>query len=288
MRTLATPATHAGPPDTRALVLLRDGAPSLGQEAPLALAARDLTKRFSDGTAALRGVDLAVRPGELVGVLGSSGAGKTTLLRLLAGVLRPTRGDLAVLGQPMRQLSAARLRQLRRRLAYIAQNHSVVPALSVAHNVLLGHLGSVSTPRALLSLLRPRAADRVQVFQALQAVEMADKMYVRAEDLSGGQQQRVAVARALLGRPELLLADEPVASVDQRTAGVVLELFARLHAERGTTVVMSLHQVDFAVRYCRRLIVLDDGRLVYDGPAGDLDLDTLYAQPSTDGIARSD
>src|SRR5215213_9370467 len=208
--------------------------------------ARALAKRYAGGVEALRGLDVAIEPGEFVGLLGPSGSGKTTFLRLLVGALRPTGGSLQVLGEALERAHRPALRRVRRRLALVYQQHNLVPGLSVAQNVMMGRLGRVPLWHALGWLAHIGAAERREVFAVLQELGVADKLYSRVDELSGGQQQRVAVARALLDPPELLLADEPIASVDAATATVVLERLRRLNREQGTTVLVSLHQADFA------------------------------------------
>ncbi len=226
--------------------------------------AQNLTKRYGDGTLALVEVSLTVEPGEMVGLLGPSGAGKTTLLRLFYGALRPSAGRLEVMGRSMDQLQPAILRRLRRQVAVIPQSHHVIPHTSVLHNVLIGRLGYLSTGRSLLGLARPTRREVMRAQSALERVGLGGELLTRAEVLSGGQQQRVAVARALVQDASLILADEPVASVDVRTAETVLDVLRDLNRQ-GKTVVMSLHQVDFALAYCSRLLVLDGGRLLHDG-----------------------
>jgi phosphonate transport system ATP-binding protein len=205
----------------------------------------------------------------MVGLLGPSGSGKTTFFRLLVGALRPSQGRLRVLGQPMESARTGELRRLRRRLALIYQQHNLVPSVSVVRNVLFGRLGRVPLWRALRWSVHLSAAERATVYATLEDLGIADKLYQRVDELSGGQQQRVAVARALLDPPELLLADEPIASVDADTAALVLDRFRQINREYGTTVLVSLHQADFARRYCSRVLVLSHGALVYDGSPAD-------------------
>jgi phosphonate transport system ATP-binding protein len=231
-----------------------------------AIQATGLAKTYAGGVVGLRGLDLTIAQGEMVGLLGPSGSGKTTLFRLLVGALRPTGGHLAVLGQPMDLARTADLRCLRRRLGLVYQQHNLVPSLSVAQNVLLGRLGRVSLVRALGWLVHLSAADRAAVFRVLADLDIPEKLYTRVDELSGGQQQRVALARALLDPPELLLADEPIASVDAATATLVMERLQRLNREQGTTVLVSIHQAEFAHRYCPRVLLLAHGALAYDGP----------------------
>jgi phosphonate transport system ATP-binding protein len=242
-----------------------------------AVRAEGLTKVYPNGVAGLRGLDVTIRVGELVGLLGRSGSGKTTLFRLLVGTIRPSAGRLLVLGTDMTRVRAGALRRLRRRVAWISQQHNLVPGLSVGHNVLLGRLARQPLWRALAWLARLPEAERRAAFARLAELGVGEKLYERADDLSGGQQQRVAVARAMVGEPELLLADEPVASVDARTAEDVLGAFLRLNRERGSTVVMSLHQPELALRHCPRILVLAGGALAYDGPPDGIDRSDLYA-----------
>ncbi len=238
-----------------------------------------LRKIYPNGTVGLDGLTVEIGSGEMVGILGSSGAGKTTLFRLLNGTLYPTGGQLEVLGQRLDgRLGRGDLRKLRTRLALVSQHHNVIPSLSVLNNILIGRLGQVGTARSLLSLVRPSQHERQLALEALALVSLPDRLYHRAEDLSGGQQQRVAIARAMAQGAELLLADEPIASVDMRNAGLLLDLFRRLNEELGVTVVMNLHQLDFAVRYCRRILVLKAGRLAYDGSPEDLQDFDIYGE----------
>jgi len=243
----------------------------------------DLRKVYPNGTLGLDGLSVKIEPGEMVGVLGRSGAGKTTFFRLLNGSIRPSSGQLRVLNQDLeRHASRQALRHLRSGVAVVYQSNNVIPSLSALQNVLLGQLGRISTLQALRSLVLVPEKERVMAAQALSLVGLSDKLYTRADELSGGQQQRVAVARAIVQRARLVLGDEPIASVDVRTAGLILDLFQRLNQEAGVTVLLNLHQVDFALRYCRRLLVLSQGRLIYDGAPDGLDNIELYADPKSE------
>ncbi len=253
--------------------------------------ARNLTKVYPNGTVGLDGLNVTIGAGEMVGVLGRSGAGKTTFFRLLNGAIRPSSGELQVLGQPLEaHLPRQQLRQLRARVAAVSQNHNVIPSLSALQNVLIGRLGRISTARAVWSLVHVAEPERVMAVQALTKVGLPEQLYSRADQLSGGQQQRVAIARALVQQAELVLGDEPIASVDVKTAGAILELFQQLNADYGATVLLNLHQVDFAVKYCRRLLVLSHGKLVYDGTPANLENFQLYAEedePSVNSFQSS-
>ena len=253
------------------------GSPAPSTDGTIAVWATGLTRTYPNGAVGLRGLDLTVRQGELVGLLGRSGSGKTTLFRLLVGAIRPSGGRLTVLGTDLGQARRGELRRLRRRLAWVGQQHNLVPGLSVAHNVLLGRLGREPLWSVLPKLVHLPERDRRAAFAVLTDLGVAEKLYDRADDLSGGQQQRIAVARALIGEPALLLADEPVASVDERTAADVVAAFSRLNRERGATVLLSLHQPELALRYCPRIVVLADGAVAYDGPPAGIERAALYA-----------
>jgi phosphonate transport system ATP-binding protein len=230
------------------------------------ITAENLHKIYPNGTRALNGINVTIESGEMVGILGSSGAGKTTFMRLLNGSIKPSAGKLRVLDYALEgQLSPAQLRRLRGQVGAIYQNHNVIPSLSVVQNVLMGRLGRDNVFQSLLNYVYLDAPKRREAYQALIRVGLDDKFYERAEDLSGGQQQRVAVARVLLQNPRILLADEPIASVDSRTATNLLEAFAELNRENKVTVIMNLHQVDFALRYCQRILVFQNGKITYDG-----------------------
>jgi len=222
-----------------------------------------LTKDF-DGTPALRGVDLTVRHGEVVVLLGLSGSGKSTLLRHLDGLERPTSGRVRVLDQDVPGLRAGALRALRGRVAMIFQQFELVPSLTVLENVLTGALGRLRGPR-LGSWTYPRSA-RLAALHHLERVGLLEKAYQRADQLSGGQQQRVAIARALMQEPEVLLADEPVASLDPESSDQVMRLIRDIAAEAGLTVVCSLHQVDLALGWGDRVVGLRAGEVVLDTP----------------------
>lgn len=226
----------------------------------------NLVKTYPGGVTGLNGISVSVQAGEMVGLLGPSGAGKTTFLRLLNGSLTPTGGSLKVMGQEMGRIPVADLRKIRRRLAIIHQNYNVVPGLSVAHNVQMGSLGQVSFYKVLRTLIYLTGEEQQAILRVLSDLGIEEKIFERCTELSGGQQQRVAVARALLANPEIILADEPVASVDTRTGESILNCFQRLNQEQGKTIIINLHQVDFALRYCRRVLVLERGMIVYDGP----------------------
>jgi len=224
---------------------------------------------------AVDGVSLSVRPGEMVALIGPSGSGKSTLLRTITGMVCAEAGRVEAFGRPVQadgRVSPG-VRELRRRMGFVAQQFNLVGRLSLYANVLVGALGRLPTWRGLLGVW-PRA-ERELAMAAMARVGVAEFAGQRAGALSGGQQQRGAVARALVQGAELLLADEPVASLDPVSARRVMQLLGALNAEEGLTVVVSLHQVDYALRYCRRVVALKAGRVVYDGPSEGLGRDLL-------------
>ena len=224
---------------------------------------RGVGKTYASGFSALRGVDVYIAAGERVALIGPSGAGKTTLFRLLNCTLRPTTGTLTVAGLATTQLHGKRLRQVRSTIGTVYQQHNLVPRLRVMHNVLAGHLGRWSTARALLSLVRPMALDTAVA--ALQQVGLVEKIFQRTDQLSGGEQQRVAIARVLVQDPAVILADEPVASLDPALAEHMIRLLFTLATEQHKTLLVSLHSVHLALDYFPRVLALQHGRLVYDG-----------------------
>jgi phosphonate transport system ATP-binding protein len=221
-------------------------------------------KVFADGTVAVDGVTLDIQAGECVAVIGPSGAGKTTLFRLLNATLRPTSGSLWFDEVDMESLSGRRLRQLRRRIGTVYQQHNLVPQLRVIHNVLAGCLGRWSLPKALLSLVSPQ--EKTVAMAALEQVGIPEKLYSRTAHLSGGQQQRVAIARALVQDPDVILADEPVSSVDPALGRAIMELLAQLAQTHKKTLVANLHAVSFALDFFPRVIGFRQGRLAFDLP----------------------
>ncbi|MBD2231312.1 phosphonate ABC transporter ATP-binding protein [Phormidium tenue FACHB-1052] len=215
--------------------------------------------------AALTDCSLSILPGERVALIGPSGAGKSTLLSLLNGSQAPTSGRVVILGQEVNRLSPKKRRRIQRLVGTVYQQHHLVGNLAVVHNVNAGHLGRWSLPRALWSLVWPQQVQTAA--QALAQVGIADKLYARTDRLSGGQQQRVALARVLVQDPAAILADEPISSVDPERSRVMMDLLRQLSETTGKTLMISLHEVEFAVKYCDRIIGLRHGQILFDTPA---------------------
>ena len=230
-----------------------------------------LTKVFAGGTRALDSVSLEVPRGQFLCIIGPSGSGKSTLLRCLNRLVEPTAGRVWVGEEEITAIGGQALRRARRRVAMVFQQFNLVRRSTVLTNVLTGRLGyQVGARRFLPSFSRE---DESMAWKSLERLEIAEKATVRADQLSGGQMQRVALARALAQQPELMLADEPVASLDPETAVVVLDYLRDINRTDGITVLCAIHHLELAKRYADRIIAMRQGRLVYDGPPGDLDDD---------------
>ena len=230
------------------------------------------------GTArALRDVDLRVDAGERVALLGPSGAGKSTLLGILGGRILPTSGEARILGAEATTLTGRTGRAVRRRIGTVHQDFALTDSIRVVHNVNAGLLGSWSTLRALRSLAFP--VDRERVLEVLGSVDLADRIDARTADLSGGQRQRVALARLLIQDPDLVLADEPAASLDPALGSLAVRLLADVAAGAGRALVMSLHDPALARAHSDRAVGLRDGELVFDVASSELTsgmLDAVY------------
>ncbi|MDP3689722.1 phosphonate ABC transporter ATP-binding protein [Bradyrhizobium sp.] len=246
----------------------------------------NLAKQF--GTMqALDSVSIQVPPGQFVAVVGCSGAGKSTLLRLINRLVEPTSGAISFDGQNVSLLKGHQLREWRSRAAMIFQGYNLSPRLDVLTNVLVGASTSIPQARRLLRLYTK--AERLRAAAVLDDLGLVEKAFERAERLSGGQQQRVAIARALMQKPKLILADEPIASLDPLNARVVMETLRRINVELGITVLCNLHSIETARMYASRAIGLRQGRLVFDGPISALtDEATSEIYGGTPAEAESD
>ena len=220
-----------------------------------------IRKVFADGAAALDDVSLTIGRDEHVAFIGPSGAGKTTLFRILNLTLRPTSGRLRIDGSDAADFSDADLRATRRRIGTIYQQQNLVGRLRVVHNVLAGNLGRWGAVQALASLAMPHVAPAER---ALAQVGIPEKLWARTDELSGGQQQRVAIARVLVQDPDVILADEPVSSVDPSLAVSIVTLLRDLSRTARKTLCMNLHSVELALTYFPRIVGIRDGRVRFD------------------------
>ena len=232
-----------------------------------------VSKRFPNGTLALDNVSLEVPRGQLLSLIGLSGSGKSTLMRHLNGLHKPTAGTVRVMGVQVSSASNRQLRSVRRNVGFVFQQFGLVGRATCLENVLSGALGRLTGPRYGVWSY-PRDLRR-QAFDHLERVGLAPQAYQRADTLSGGQMQRVAIARTLMQQPQLLLADEPVASLDPESSAQVLELLLRVAMEEKMTVIVTLHQVELALGWAHRIVGLRDGQVVLDRDARGLSQDDV-------------
>ncbi|MDQ3802571.1 MAG: phosphonate ABC transporter ATP-binding protein [Acidobacteriota bacterium] len=226
---------------------------------------------------AVNGFTLDVQPGERIALLGPSGAGKTTLFRLLNATLRPTSGTLQFDGSDVGAMSGRELRSMRRRIGTIYQQFYLVPSLTALENALCGRLGYWSFLHTVRSIVRPTKPELEQAMAALEVVGLADKHRARADELSGGQQQRLAIARVLMQDPEVILADEPFASLDPSLKESLASLLTLLVTNGKRTLVTTLHDVDTALRFFPRIVALREGRVAFDTTPAEIDGEKLKA-----------
>jgi phosphonate transport system ATP-binding protein len=244
---------------------------------------QEVSKTYSTSRAvvhALDGFTFEAQPGERIALLGPSGAGKTTLFRLLNATLRPTGGSLRFDGTDVSAMSGRELRSMRRRIGTIYQQYYLVPSLTALENTLCGRLGYWSLLHTIRSIVQPTKDETDQAIAALETVGLADKHCVRADELSGGQQQRLAIARVLMQDPEVILADEPFASLDPTLKETLASLLIVLVTNSKRTLVATLHDVETALRFFPRIIALREGRIAFDMASAEVSratLDALYS-----------
>ncbi|NNF14036.1 MAG: phosphonate ABC transporter ATP-binding protein [Gemmatimonadetes bacterium] len=232
------------------------------------LEVEDLVVRYGAGADVLRGVSFALGSTEIVGLIGASGAGKSTLLRAIQRLVEPASGSVRLGGTELTSLGSSDLRAARRRMGMIFQEHALVGRLSVMENVLCGTLGRTGFWQALRR--RFNEADVVEAFRLLHRMGLDGFEDRRGDELSGGQKQRVGIARALIQNPDLLLVDEPTASLDPAASVRIMTLISEVCRESGLAALINLHDVPLARRFCPRILALHEGRIAFDGPASDL------------------
>ncbi len=242
----------------------------------MSLELKNVTQEFNHFPC-LTEINLRIEAGERVALVGASGAGKSTLIALLNGTLQPTQGEVWAFGCNLNRLSISQRQRIQRQIGTIYQQFHLVDNLRVIHNVNAGHLGHWSFFKAALSLIYP--LELKTATQALTKVGIPEKMYQRTDQLSGGQQQRVAIARILVQNPAIILADEPISSLDQQRSQEIMDLLRHLSKEMAKTLITSLHDIKFARSHYQRIIGLKAGAILFDTPATKLDdrqIEALY------------
>ena len=229
---------------------------------------RGLVKEYKRGVPVLKGIDLTIKGEGITAIIGPSGTGKSTLIRCINRLVEPTAGEILFQGMDLAKLKGAELRLARRRIGMVFQEFNLVERLTVMENVLTGRLGYMSAFNAWMRKFAPE--DIEEAFNLLDAVGLASFANQRADALSGGQRQRVGIARAVMQHPEILLADEPTSSLDPKTSVEIMELMADLAGKRNIPVIVNIHNVELAKRFCQRMIGMTDGRVVFDGTPAQL------------------
>jgi len=233
------------------------------------LEVKNLTKIYPGDVQALENVSFKVEPGEFLACIGLSGSGKSTLLRCINRLVEPTAGEIIWNGVDITKASQDEMLRIRRRIGMVFQHFNLVSRSKVITNVLAGRLGYVNPFMSVLNRFPKK--DVAMAMQQLERVGITDQAYKRADELSGGQQQRVGIARAMVQEPEMILADEPVASLDPVLAHTIMQYLEKINQEEGVMILCSLHFLDLVHRYADRAIALNDGLLMFDGPPGEID-----------------
>jgi phosphonate transport system ATP-binding protein len=245
-----------------------NGSGQAGSAGTRSLSIRGLTKEYRRGTPVLKGITLDIAGQGITAIIGPSGTGKSTLIRCINRLVEPTEGEIWFQGIDLARLRGKPLCEARRRIGMVFQEYNLVERLSVMENLLCGRLGYVSPMRAWLRLFDQADIDRA--FDLLETVGLAGYAAQRADALSGGQRQRVGIARAVMQRPDLLLADEPTSSLDPKTSVEIMELMASLAAQGNIPVILNIHNVELARRFAARIVGMAGGHVVFDGPPGEL------------------
>ena len=222
---------------------------------------------------AIDNVSFTIKDGEFVAVIGSSGGGKSSLMKAINLLVKPKSGSIKIDGEEMTELSSRKLRMKRRKIGFVFQDYNLIDRLSVIENVLTGRLGYKSSLKSLLGIFSKEEYENAE--KALEKVGLSEKLFVRGDKLSGGQKQRVAIAKALVQEPKIILADEPVASLDVNSSKIIMEYFKEINRVQGITVIINIHDVNIALKYADRVIALKKGKIVFDGKGSEITDDVL-------------
>jgi phosphonate transport system ATP-binding protein len=237
----------------------------------------NITVIYDGKVLAVDNVNLEVGQGEFVGIIGSSGSGKSSLLKTINLLVRPAKGKVYIDDIDVTSLNNSGLRNVRKSIGFVFQDYNLIERSTVLDNVLIGRLGYKSPLKSLLGTFNDDDYERAST--ALRQVGLSEKMLVRADELSGGQKQRVAIAKTLCQRPKIILADEPVASLDISTSQNIMDYFKKVNEKKNITILINLHDVNLAKKYCDRIIALKKGKIIFDGKPGEIDdklLEKLY------------
>ncbi|TCU68163.1 phosphonate transport system ATP-binding protein [Tissierella praeacuta] len=229
----------------------------------------NVTVSYDGNVLALENANVEVEQGEFVGIIGSSGSGKSTMLKTINLLVRPINGKIYIDNVDITKLNNYDLRTMRRGIGFIFQDYNLIDRSSVLDNVLMGRLGYKSSFKSIFGIFNEEDYERAN--RALNQVGLSEKIFERADQLSGGQKQRVAIAKTLCQRPKIILADEPVASLDISSSQTIMNYFKTINEKKNITILINLHDVNLAKRYCNRIIALKKGKILFDGRAGDLD-----------------
>ena len=235
---------------------------------------QNVSKTYNNVTRALQDVTFSIEEGEFVSIIGPSGAGKSTLMRCANRLVDASQGAIFFDGQDVTKMGKKELRKVRTRTGMIFQHYNLVDRLSVIENVLHGLLGQKSTLSGMAG--HYTEAEKAEAFRIIQEMGLTEQAYKRCDELSGGQKQRVGIARAIMQKPRLILCDEPIASLDPKSSKVIMDHLKQINREKKITCLVNLHQVDVAIRYSERIIGVAEGRIVYDGPSGQLTQEIIH------------
>lgn len=227
---------------------------------------------------AVDGINLKVRDGEFIAVIGPSGSGKSSLMKAINLLVKPKSGSIRIDDEEMTNLSKKKLRMKRRKIGFVFQDYNLIDRLSVIENVLTGRLGYKSFFKSLFGFFSKDEYQKAE--KALSHIGLLEKEFVKASELSGGQKQRVAIAKVLVQNPKIILADEPVASLDITSSKTIMEYFSKINKKKGKTIIINIHDVNLALKYANRIIALKKGKIIFDGKRSELTDDifrTIYS-----------